>query len=116
MLSAHGGLEGLTKKNIFIHDDITHKNEHFIDEYEVGTLDEMEDYEQQICDTAQQPKISSIQARLIAMFDSIVGSLLVKMIVIKEIARHYCIKAKHVVTNCMASFNKNKKKIIKIEK
>lgn len=90
LLGAHSGLGNIKKDNIQIKDTfavVADNNHCAVESYNTvqNDVDDLEEYEQQICDNVTPPKISTMQAYL----TSIAGAILIRMIIMREITQKY---------------------------
>ena len=84
MVSANRGLETLKKENVHVHSTAI-KNDQCHDEYEHIEDDNLQEYEQYVCDHIKPPKISAAMALL----SEIGGRVLIEFIVLREALRRY---------------------------
>lgn len=102
LLCSGHDLAGIQKKNVTIH-QTDFNDEPITDATDMigEETDDLEEYEQHVCDNVVPAKISPMQAYL----TSILGSILIRAIIMKEVANKYFAALKQMVSNWTGSNN-----------
>jgi len=92
MASANQSFEGLKRENVQIY-STTVKSEQQKDEYGHVQDDNLQEYEQHVCDNTKPPKISAA----VALLTEVGGRVLVELITLREALRRYLSALKVVI-------------------